>query len=101
MAQHAPIYTLGGGQAPNPGPLARLKAALMMGVLIVVGAAILAGILALSLVLIPFAVVAALVGWFIIRRRIRRALRAMDSPQEDPSGRENVRVRQSTQSESF
>ncbi len=96
MADNASIYTLGGGRAPTPGPLARLKAALVLGGLIVVGAVILTGILALGLVMLPFVLIAAIAGWVIIRHRIRRALRAMESRQEDTAGRENVRVRRPT-----
>lgn len=86
-------YTLGGGRAPDPGPLARLKGALLMAVLVVIGAAVLAGVIALGLVLLPFAIIAGIVAWLVIRHRIRQALRAMEDPQEDTTGRENVRVR--------
>lgn len=101
MSQYSFNYTLGGGQAPNPGPLARLKAALMLGVLVVLGAVILVGIVAVGLVLLPFALIAVGVGWFFIRRRIRQALRAMESPPEDTAGRENVRVRKPAQDNPF
>lgn len=101
MSQHSFNYTLGGGQAPSPGPLARLKTALMLGVLVVVGAVIVVGIVAVGLVLLPFAIIAGFVGWFLIRRRIRQALRAMESPPEDTTGRENVRVRRPAQDGPF
>ncbi|OAB63898.1 hypothetical protein AY599_25985 [Leptolyngbya valderiana BDU 20041] len=97
MVTRTYTYTLGGGQAPEPGPLTRLKVALMMGVLVVIGAVVLAGIVALGLVLLPFALIAGIVGWFVIRHRIRQAIRAMESPREDTSGRENVRVRRSSE----
>lgn len=101
MSQYSFNHTLGGGQAPGPGPLARLKAALMLGVLVVIGAIILIGIVALGLIMLPFAIIAAGVGWFLIRRRIRQAMRAMESPGESTAGRENVRVRQPTQDNPF
>ena len=49
MSHYSFNYTLGGGQAPSPGPLARLKAALLLGVLVVIGAVILVGVRALTL----------------------------------------------------
>lgn len=101
MSQYSFNHTLGGGQAPSPGPLARLKTALMLGVLVVIGAVILVGIVAVGLVLLPFAIIAGLVGWFLIRRRIRQALRAMESSPEDTAGRENVRVRRPAQDSPF
>jgi Flp pilus assembly protein TadB len=94
-------YTLGGGPGPRPGPLARLKATLVMAALVAVGAAILAGIVAISLVLLPFALLTVLVGWLVIRHRVRRALRAMEDPPEDTTGRENVRVREPAQGDPF
>ena len=91
------MYTLGGGQAEPPGPLARFKAALVLVVMLVLGALVLAGILAVGLVLLPFALLAIAIGYFVIRRRIRQAIRAMEDPQGfargDTAGRENVRVR--------
>lgn len=97
MATRTYSYTLGGGEVRTPGPLARLKVALMLGVLMVLGAVVLTGIIAIGLVLLPFALIAVGVGWFVIRRRIRQAMRAMETPQEDTTGRENVRVRQPAQ----
>lgn len=97
MAQYSFNHTLGGGQAPNPSPLARLKAALMLGLLVVIGAIILIGIVALGLIMLPFALIAVGVGWFLIRRRIRQAMRAMEPQRESNAGRENVRVRRPPQ----
>lgn|GEM_PF-6821587 len=97
MSHYTFNYTLGGGQAPSPGPLARLKAILLLGVLVVIGAVILVGIVAIGLVLLPFALLAALIGWFLVRRRVRQALRAMETPADDIAGRENVRVRRPVQ----
>ncbi len=73
----------------------------MLGALVVIGAVILVGIVAVGLIMLPFALVAVLVGWFLIRRRIRQALRAMEDPPEDTSGRENVRVRKPAQDGPF
>ena len=87
------MYTLGGGSAKPPSLMDRIRAGLMLAVLIVVGAVILAGILAVSIVLVPFVLVGAAIGWFIIRRRIRQAIRAMEDPGTATTGRENVRVR--------
>ena len=87
------MYTLGGGSARPPSPMDRLRAGLMLAVLIVVGAVILAGILAVSLVLLPFVLVGAAIGWFIVRRRIRQAMSAVEDPGSTTAGRENVRVR--------
>ena len=87
------MYTLGGGQTKPPGPFDRLKAGLLLAVMLFIGALVLAGILAVGLVLLPFVLIGAGIGWFIIRRRIRQALRAMEDPREDTTGRENVRVR--------
>lgn len=99
MSQNSFNHTLGGGQAPSP--LTRLKTALMLGVLVAIGAVILIGIVAIGLIMLPFAIIAAGVGWFLIRRRIRQAMRAMESPGESTAGRENVRVRQPTQDNPF
>lgn len=101
MSQYSFNHTLGGGQSPSPGPLARLKTALMLGALVVIGAVILIGIVAIGLFLLPFALVAAIVGWFLIRRRIRQAMRAMETPSEETAGRENVRVRKPAQDSPF
>jgi hypothetical protein len=101
VSQYSFNYTLGGGRAPNPGPLARLKAALMLGVLVAIGAVIVVGFVAVGLILLPFALIAIGVGWFLIRRRIRQAVRAMETPPQDISGRENVRVRKPAQDNPF
>ncbi|GIW74686.1 MAG: hypothetical protein KatS3mg103_1208 [Phycisphaerales bacterium] len=68
---------LGGPDLPPPGPLERLKDALLTAVMLVLGAAVLAGIVAVGLVLLPIALLAGAVGWWLIRRRLARALAAM------------------------
>lgn len=97
MSEYTYTYTLGGGPSQPPGPLARLKAALLLGVMLVVGALVLAAIIGLGLVLLPFALLAGIIAWLVIRRRIRQAIRAMEDPsfgaRNDATGRQNVRVR--------
>lgn len=101
MVEFQQQYTLGGGPTPRPGPLARLKATLMLAALVVVGAAILAGILAIGIIMLPFALLAAVIGWLVIRHRVRRALRAMENPTDSAAGRENVRVRRPAERDPF
>lgn len=93
VARYVYTYTLGGDQPAPPTLAQRIKSALVFGVLAVFGAAILALIVAFAIVLLPIAIVAALIGWFFIRRRIRQAIRAMEGDPTDTPGRENVRVR--------
>lgn len=93
VARYVYTYTLEGGQPTPPTLAQRLKSALITGVLVVVGATILALIVAFALVLLPIAILAALAGWYLIRRRIRQAIRAMEAPHQPTAGRENVRVR--------
>lgn len=73
--------------------MARLRGWLFMAVMVVLGAVILAGVLALGLVLLPFVLVGSIIGWLLIRRRIRQAMRMMEEPTVHDAGRENVRVR--------
>jgi len=91
--QYSSTSTLGGGSAKPPGPMGRLRAWFFMAIMVVVGAIILAGILAVGLVLLPIVLLGSIIGWFLIRRRIRQAMRAMEEPTVRDSGRENVRVR--------
>lgn len=93
MARYVYTYTLGTGQTTPPTLGQRIKAAIIMALLTITGAAVLALIVAFAIILLPIAIVAGLVGWLIIRRRIRQAIRVMDADTMDTAGRENVRVR--------
>ena len=91
------MYMLGGGRTEPPSLLTRLKAGFVLAVMLCIGAVVFAGILAVGLVLIPVVLVVGAIGYFVIRRRIRQAIRAMEEPRQDLTGRENVRVRRTTE----
>lgn len=94
MLEYESTYVFECGKAKAPTLLDRIRATIVLAIMIVLGAAVLAGILAVGLVLLPFVLVGGLIAWFLVRRRIRQALRAMEEPSSNQSGRVNVKVRQ-------